>query len=446
MLRQLGPIFQSETDKLVKEIKDAGHRLERMDDLDPLLEEIGDTRYVLLGEASHGTSEYYTWRAKLSRRLIEEKGFSFIAVEGDWPDCYEINRYSKGYEESGETAVEVLHNFERWPTWMWANWEIAALAEWLRAYNADQPENLQVGFYGLDVYSLWESMEEVMGYLETYAPDSVDAARRAFLCFEPYGRDVQEYARSTALVPEGCEQEVVSLLQEVRNQVRSFPGDPEADFNAKQNAFVTAEAERYYRAMVRGGANSWNVRDYHMADTLDRLMAHHEQVWGAQPKAIVWEHNTHVGDARYTDMSQRGMVNTGQLTRERHEAEGVILVGFGSYEGSVIAGSEWGAPMQRMNVPRGKDGSWEQVLHQAGGNNRLLLLQALRGLEAAEEWRGHRAIGVVYHPEYEWGNYVPTLLPRRYDAFLFIDKTEALHPLQLQPERDQPPELYPWGF
>lgn len=446
MLRQLGPIFQSETDNLVKEIRGVGQPLETTGDLDPLLDYIGDARYVLLGEASHGTSDYYTWRAKLSRRLIEEKGFSFIAVEGDWPDCYEINRYVKGYADSGETAVDVLHNFERWPTWMWANWEIAALSEWLRAYNDDRPENLRAGFYGLDVYSLWESMEEVMVYLQEYAPDAVDAARRAFLCFEPYGRDVQEYARSTALVPQGCEQEIVNLLQEVRNQVRSFPGDPEADFNAKQNAYVTAEAERYYRAMVRGGANSWNVRDYHMADTLDRLMAHHEQVWGRQPKAIVWEHNTHIGDARYTDMSESGMVNIGELARERHQDEGVVLVGFGSYEGSVIAGDQWGARMQKMELPQGKDGSWEQVLHQAGDRNRLLLLEELRGMEVAEEWRGHRAVGVVYHPHYEWGNYVPTLLPRRYDAFLFIDESEALHPLHLQPAGDQPPETYPWGF
>jgi erythromycin esterase-like protein len=183
-----------------------------------------------------------------------------------------------------------------------------------------------------------------------------------------------------------------------------------------------------------------------MADTLDRLMDHHEQVWDAPPKAIVWEHNTHIGDARYTDMSESGMVNIGELARERHADEGVVLVGFGTYEGSVIAGSQWGAAMQRMNVPRGKEGSWEQVLHEAGGENRLLLLDKLRGEEDAEEWRGHRAIGVVYHPEYEWGNYVPSNLPRRYDAFLFIDETEALHPLHIRPEGDQPPETYPWGF
>lgn len=446
MLRRSGPAFQAETMALVEGVSRLGYPLENADDLDPLLARIGDARYVLLGEASHGTSDYYTWRARLSRRLIEEKGFSFIAVEGDWPDCYAINRYVKGYDDAGGSMREVLHAFERWPTWMWANWEVAALGEWLRGHNSRQERSLRAGFYGLDVYSLWESLTEVTGYLERNAPDALDAARRAFLCFEPYGEDAQAYASSTALVPEGCAEEVVALLREVRGHVRSFPGDPEADFNAEQNAFVTAEAENYYRAMLRGGAASWNVRDYHMADTLDRLMAHHERQWGAEPKAIVWEHNTHIGDARYTDMARAGMVNVGQLARERHEREGVVLAGCGSYAGSVIAGQSWGAPMAQMRVPEGQPGSWEQVLHAAAGGNRLLLMDELAEVEAASEWRGHRAIGVVYHPDYEHGNYVPTQLTGRYDAFLFVDRSEALHPLHIRPHGEQPPATYPWGF
>lgn len=446
MLRRLGPLFQTETEELIAGVAEAGYPLEEAADLDPLLERIGDARYVLLGEASHGTSEFYTWRARLSRRLIEEKGFSFITVEGDWPDCYAVNRYVKGYEDCGDSMREALQAFQRWPTWMWANWEVAALGEWLRRHNARQDRSLQVGFYGLDVYSLWESLSEVTGYLEQNAPEALDAARRAFLCFEPYGEDVQAYASSTALVPEGCADEVVALLREVRGHVRSFPGDREADFNAEQNAFVIAEAENYYRAMIRGGASSWNVRDYHMADTLDRLMAYHERQWGATPKAIVWEHNTHIGDARYTDMARAGMVNVGQLARERHADDGVVLVGFGSYEGSVIAGQSWGAPMARMRVPEGQPGSWEHVLHEAGGRNRLLLMDELAEVEAADEWRGHRAIGVVYHPDYEYGNYVPTQLTRRYDAFLFVDRSEALHPLHIRPEGGEPPATYPWGF
>ncbi len=446
MMPQLGTASTADTVKLVQYVGSLGHPLQTDEDLDPLIDKIGDARLVLLGEASHGTSDYYTWRARLSRRLIEEQGFSFIAVEGDWPNCYAINRYVKGYEGVAESALDTLHGFERWPTWMWANWEVAALAEWMRGHNDDQPEGRKAGFYGLDVYSLWESMEEVMGYLGEYAPDSLDAARRAFLCFEPYGEDVQAYARATAIVPTDCEDEVVDLLREVRNRVEAFPGDPDADFNAEQNAFVLAEAEHYYRAMVAGGSNSWNVRDYHMIDTLDRLLAHYEETWQGTPRAIIWEHNTHIGDARYTDMARAGMVNVGQLARERHGDEGVVLVGFASYKGSVIAGSEWGAPMARMRVPRAQPASWETVLHQAMGSDRLLLMDDLRGEDAAAAWRGHRAIGVVYHPDYEYGNYVPTVLPRRYDALLFVDSSQALHPLHIKPKRDQPPDLYPWGL
>lgn len=445
-LRQLGPVFSRTAEKLAQHIAGRGAPLHDDADLDPLLELIGDAQLVLLGEASHGTSEYYTWRARLSRRLIEDHGFSFIAVEGDWPDCYAINRYVQDYDDSGDSALDVLQRFKRWPTWMWANWEVAALAEWLRRHNEGLPQQRRAGFYGLDVYSLWESMTEVMDYLESYDAESLDAARRAFVCFEPYGQDVQAYARATALVPKDCEDEVVDLLTEVRRRVREFPGDPHADFSAEQNAHVLAEAEHYYRTMVGGGGDSWNVRDYHMADTLDRLLAHYEETWDGPPRAIVWQHNTHIGDARYTDMADNGMVNVGQLARERHAEDGVVLVGFASYQGSVIAGAQWGAPMRRMRVPRAEPGSWEAVLHEALDGDRLLLMNELRDAPAAEEWRGHRAIGVVYHPEYEYGNYVPSVLPKRYDALLYIDESEALHPLHLEPRGDRPPQLYPWGL
>jgi erythromycin esterase len=227
-----------------------------------------------LGEASHGTSEYYTWRARLSQRLIREKSFSFIAVEGDWPDCYCINRHVKGYKDAGGSAAEVLRAFDRWPTWMWANWEVVALAEWLRGHNQGLAER-KVGFYGLDVYSLWDSLHAVMSYLKRVDPEALEAAERAFRCFAPYGEDVQEYARATAFVPTSCEEEVTGLLQELRGGTKAYENDLEADFNAEQNAEVIVGAERYYRAMVRGGPKSWNVRDHHMADTLDRLMAYH---------------------------------------------------------------------------------------------------------------------------------------------------------------------------
>lgn len=428
--------------ELVQQIATISHPLEHKADLDPLMARIGDARLVLLGEASHGTSEYYIWRARLSQRLIQEKGFSFIAVEGDWPDCYRVNRYVKGYDGAGESAYDVLHAFERWPTWMWANWEIAGLAEWLRRYNQGRPNGEKAGFYGLDVYSLHESMDAVIEYLTQHAPEALAAAHRAYSCLEPYGEDVQQYAWSTALVPEDCEDEVIDLLVTVRRQAEQFPGDPEAAFNAEQNAWVVVEAERYYRAMVRTNAGSWNVRDTHMADALDRLLAHH----GPQSKGIVWAHNTHIGDARATDMARVGMVNLGQIARERHASAGVVLVGFGSQRGSVIAADAWGAPLQIMDVPQARTGSWEELLHRPGVRNKLLLTDDLRQQEDARRPRGHRAIGVVYQPEREGGNYVPTDLPGRYDAFLFLDETEALHPLHIEPDGSQPPATYPWGL
>lgn len=433
-----------EATRLVERVRDVALPLRGAGDLDPLMERIGDARFVLLGEASHGTAEYYRWRARLTQRLIHEKGFSFVAVEGDWPDCYRVSRYVKGARGVGSSAREVLRAFSRWPTWMWANEEIADLTEWMRMYNSTLKPESRIGFYGLDVYSLWDSLREVIRYLETVDPDMALTAKWAYSCFEPYGEDVQEYARATRLVPASCEEEVVALLAGLRAKVGELrDGGPDAYFNAEQNALIAKNADGFYRAMVRGGPDSWNVRDCHMAETLDRLMQHH----GPNAKAIVWEHNTHVGDARATDMAVGGMVNVGQLVRERHEGDGVVLVGFGSHRGSVIAAREWEAPMQRMPVPEARDGSWEDVLHQASPNDKLLLLSD----DAPDEFqdaRGHRAIGVVYHPDYDaFGNYVPTVLPRRYDAFLYLDETDALHPLHVPVHLAEPevPETFPVG-
>jgi erythromycin esterase len=315
------------------------------------------------------------------------------------------------------------------------------LISWLRQHNRGRPEADQAGFYGLDVYSLWESLNEVIGYLEKHEPGAVESAYRAFHCFEPYAEDPQEYARATLFVPETCEREVIDLLRTVRERAAQRDGRHPADFDAVMNAEVLRGAEEYYRTMVGGGAESWNLRDRHMADTLERLMAFH----GPDAKAIVWEHNTHIGDARYTDMADAGMFNVGQLVREEHGSEGVLLVGFGSYEGSVIAARSWGAPMEVMPVPPARRGSWEWALHELGGEDRLLLStppEHAGGALAVP--RAHRAIGVVYRPEYEAGNYVPTVLPLRYDAFLYLDRTQALHPLHITPEA-APPELYPWN-
>jgi erythromycin esterase-like protein len=326
---------------------------------------------------------------------------------------------------------------------MWANEEVADLAQWLRRRNDGLPEAEKTGFYGLDVYSLWDSLYQVMSYLRRADGQALEAARRAFWCFEPYGEDAQEYARATRLLPESCEDEVIDLLREVRARAgRRLADGREADFVAEQNALVLKNAEAYYRAMVRPDGSSWNVRDRHMDETLARLLRFH----GPGARAIVWEHNTHIGDARYTDMADDWMVNLGQLARDRLGEDAVLLVGFGSHRGSVIAGEQWGAPMEAMAVPEARAGSWEDVLHRAGADDKLLLFDRRVG-EGWFEARGHRAIGVVYRPEYErHGNYVPTVLPRRYDAFLYLDETRALRPLRVREvEENEVLETFPSG-
>jgi erythromycin esterase len=413
-------------------------------DLDPLMDRIDDARFVLIGEASHGTSDFYRWRAELTKRLIVEQGFGFVAVEGDWPDCFHVNCWVKDRsEQGGAGATDVLGRFERWPTWMWANHEVADFIDWLRDHN--RKRRPAIGFYGLDVYSLWESMDRILRYLHDRDSSAVASAREALACFDPYGQDPQQYARATRFVPEGCELEVINLLSDMRS--RAGPGGgSEADFDALQNAEVLAGAERYYRSMLRGDRESWNVRDRHMADTLDRLIAHH----GPQSKAIVWEHNTHVGDARATDMAAAGMVNVGQLVRERHAADGVVLVGFSSYDGTVIAAPRWGAPLRRMAVPPAPRDSHEDVLHglEPGSTDpQLLVFPDRRGAEWLAAPRGHRAIGVVYDPARDpYGNWVPTVMGGRYDALIHIDHSEALHPLQPVPAaHGHEQETYPWA-
>jgi erythromycin esterase len=431
-------------EQAVQHIKEKGIEISHMADLNILVDKIGEARIVMLGEASHGTHEYYTWRSHITRKLIEKKGFNFIAVEGDWPDCYKINRYIKGKQGAGNSAVEVLKTFDRWPTWMWANWEIAALAEWLANYNKSLHYDQKVGFYGLDVYSLWDSLFAVREYLQKVDPQALQKAEEAFQCFEPYRKDEgTSYAYATKLVPDLCQDEVVDLLREIQKKLPQYDSDEEMVFSTEQNALIAVNAEKYYRAMINGGPHSWNVRDSHMEESLDRLLNFH----GPDSKAIVWEHNTHIGDSRATDMTDEGMYNIGELVRSRYAQDEVALVGFGSYKGSVIAGSSWGAPMKVMDVPEARESSWEYLLHKAGHHNQLLFMDDFKDTPFNKQRIGHRAIGVVYRPHYEsYGNYVPSILPMRYDAFIFIDETSALHPLHLEPHNTLMPDTYPFGM
>ena len=425
---------QQKDESVVAALQQATRPLQTEQDLDRVLADIGNARYVLLGEASHGTAEFYQWRAAITRRLIQEKGFTLVLVEGDWPDAYALNQYVQG-QRTAERASDVLQAFDRWPTWMWANTEIAQLAEWMRTYTTQTNRN--VAFYGLDVYSLWESLEQLTSQQAT-DPQTAELARQALQCFGGYRGDEQAYAVAT-LQGTRCNDALTLLLNHV--QTRYANATDTASFNLVQNALVAVNAEQYYYTMVRDDAESWNIRDRHMAATLDRLT----QLHGRDSKVIIWAHNTHVGDARYTDMAQSGMVNLGQLVRESHAGEGVYIIGFGTYQGEVIAGDYWGATPERMPVPASPDGTWDALLHQVSPASKFVQLNQVRTDSLLAQTRGQRAIGVVYNPSAEAGNYVPTRLAERYDGLIFIDRTQALSPLSVQNQAGKEPGKAPVG-
>ena len=326
---------------------------------------------------------------------------------------------------------------------MWANWEVHEWANWLKDYNKNRPVNKRKGFYGLDVYSLWESLDAIMDYIEKEDPETLPAVREAIECFEPHrGEDGQAYAIFTRAIPEGCREEVLELLQKIGENRPEYNSDPEHAFSTEQNALIAKNAEYYYRTMVHGGESTWNIRDQHMMKTLDRLLDFH----GEDAKAIVWAHNTHIGDASFTDMGRQGLYNIGELARDEFNRDEVALIGFGSYHGSVLAGQNWGAKVQEMDLPKAKSNSWEDICHEAG--QQFFVLSAdLKENPVTFEFIPHRAVGVVYHPEREHlGNYVPTVIPQRYDAFVFINETEALHHMDISTKMSKVPETYPFGL
>ncbi|MEH6945704.1 erythromycin esterase family protein [Bacillus sp. JJ634] len=410
------------TSQLIDEIKNYAVKFSSPTELQLLIKAASHAKYVLLGEASHGTSEFYTIRTELTKQLIQEHQFSFVAVEGDWPACYEVNRYVKGLAPEYQSAEDVLKkSFNRWPSWMWANHEIVNLIDWLHSYNQTQPEK-KVGFYGIDVYSLWESMEAIVDYLKKIKSPDLQKALNAIECFDPYKRKPEMYGISSAFYGENCMSEILELLNTIKENKSIHTEDPEAALNMNINAIVANNAEHYYHTMVTNDNESWNIRDRHMVEALHHIGS----FYGAAAKGIIWEHNTHIGDARATDMADEGMVNVGQLTREKYGQNNVYAIGFGTYQGTVIAAKRWGDPAEVMTVPKGTEGSWEEVMHNAGSCNQYLLFTE-ENKHLFRNVIGHRAIGVVYNPAHEhYGNYVPSRLSERYDAFIHIDKTKAL--------------------
>jgi erythromycin esterase-like protein len=405
-------------------------------DYDPLVARARQAHYALLGEASHGTHEFYAERAAITRRLIAEAGYTAVAVEADWPDAYRVNRFVRG-ETADQTAEEALQDFERFPVWMWRNTEVEEFVAWLRGWNDALPaQEAKVGFYGMDLYSLHRSIEVVIRYLEEHDPEAAARARERYSCFDHFGVDPQVYAYETGLGgAEPCEPQAVEQLVELQ---RTQPGDD--PFFVERNASLVVDAERYYRAMFRGRVESWNLRDRHMAATLDALAGHLTRD-GEPARIAVWAHNSHLGDARATEMGGAGELNVGQLVRERH-GEGALLVGMTTYDGTVTAASDWGGVAERKRVRRALPDSWEERFHDTG-MDRLLVDPA--GLEGV---RLERAIGVIYRPETErMSHYFHAHLTDQFDAVLHIDRTRALRPLgrRSEWERGELPETYPWG-
>jgi erythromycin esterase-like protein len=410
------------------------------DDYDELIERAAGTRFVLVGEASHGTSEFYRERAEITKRLIAEAGYTAVAVEADWPDALRVNRYVRGAGDD-QSAGEALSDFRRFPTWMWRNAEVAEFVTLLREYNeALADERHQVGFYGLDLYSLHTSMEAVVEYLTRVDPEAAQRARERYACFDQFGRDPQIYAYEAGIAgAESCEPQVVAQLLELRERAAEQAGRDGDRFYAEQNARLVVNAERYYRATFRGGVEGWNIRDLHMAETLDALVAHLERTTGSA-KIVVWAHNSHLGDARATELGQSGELNLGQLVRERHGHE-CLTIGFTTFSGTVTAASDWGGPAERKRVRRALPGSWEELFHRAEVP-RFLLSTPPKGR------RLERAIGVIYRPETErLSHYFHARLADQFDAVIHIDETHALEPLERSSEWEAGdlPETYPWG-
>lgn len=421
-------------------------------DYQGLLDLIGNARIVLIGESSHGTHEFYRERSRITQELILKKQFNAVAVEADWPDAYRVNRYVRG-QGRDKDAEQALRGFKRFPAWMWRNTDVFAFIEWLHAHNTSQDDQrFMTGFYGIDLYSLRTSMEAVIAYLDTIDPHFAAEARYRYSCFDIFESDGQRYGHGSTINPAAaCEREVVEQLVDLRNRQQEFlsrDGWVARDeyFYAERNAQLVVDAERYYRNMYRGHVSSWNLRDTHMVETLYALDAHLQRE-SETSKIVVWAHNSHIGDARATEMSRRGEVNVGQLVRQLWPTE-VFSIGFTTYSGRVTAASEWGAPAERKRVRPALYGSYEDAFHLKQ-EPLMLIPTGAPGNESLGEYRLERAIGVIYRPESErTSHWFQADLRSQFDAVIHIDTTTALQPMERTSLWDmgEPPETYPSGL
>ncbi|MGZ4609282.1 MAG: erythromycin esterase family protein [Actinomycetes bacterium] len=417
-----------------------------------LLDLVGDARFVLIGEASHGTHEFYAVRAHITQRLIQDLGFCAVAAEADWPDAYRVNRWVRGRSDDAD-AEEALRDFQRFPTWMWRNTVVLDFVGWLRDHNErGRGAQVPVGFYGLDLYSLHRSAHEVITYLEGVDPEAANRARERYSCFDHASADDgQAYGYAAAYgAGESCERGVVEQLVEMQRrapELAQLLGEDEL-FYAQLNALTVHDAERYYRTMFGGRVSSWNLRDGHMANTLDALTEHLTRQNGTPAKIVVWEHNSHLGDARATESALRGELNVGQVVRERHPGD-CRLIGFTTHSGTVTAADDWGASADRKRVRPALPGSVEQLFHDVGEASFLLhFTRAAAAADVLRSTRLERAIGVIYRPQTErQSHYFQVRAADQFDALIHIDETRALEPLERTSrwEAGEAPDTYPFA-
>ncbi|MDI6401323.1 erythromycin esterase family protein [Balneolaceae bacterium ANBcel3] len=418
---------RSELEDAIQHVKKTGMDLNDPAILDHLLERAGETRLVLLGEASHGTSEYYTWRAEISKRLIMEHGFDFIIVEGDWPVFFHVNAFVKHKREDDTDVHSVLSRFQRWPQWMWANEEIRELVNDLYDFNTEREAKQRAGLYGMDVYGYEKGMNQVLSFIEKADPENLRSLRNRYRCFSRYS-DMQSYLQMVHQSGEHCGEDIEwvrDYLEEQREVL--IRHDSLGYVNARQNSRMAVYAERHIRANLEQGPASWNHRADHFYDATQQML----ELYGSESKGIVWAHNTHVGDARATEMRNVGMRNIGQLARENLGEEAVYIIGFGTYRGEVLAGRQWEGRMEKMTIPPAVEQSYEYIMKQAGISPMLLAFDHPTEHRPLLNPRGNRAVGVVYQPENDHrSNFVQTILPVRYNAFIFFETTGALTPLE----------------
>lgn len=399
-----------------------GHVLVSDKDLDVLLDSIGNARVVLLGEDSHGTGEYYRWRAAITKRLIQEKGFDIVALEADWADTYRLNNLLTGIKKDSSEVVALLKQYDRWPQWLWANEEFVNMLQWMNTFAVTA--NKKISIYGLDVYSFEEALDTIIANLHN--KPTLQIAQNVKQCLRPYNNDALEYQRAVKNGSANCGDAVNRLWLYVNNLTGANKTNNDENFLLHQNARVVFNGERYFRGTVQNRIGAWNIRDRHMAETVKALLDHGSN----HSKIIVWAHNTHVGDARFTDMPGRGRSNVGEMLRKQYGNENVFIVGFGSYKGSVIAAQKWDTTYQTMAVAPARTGSIEQLLHADGGGNKMIFMKDVENNPLFDKWLLQRAIGVVENPKNGLlGSYVSSQIQKRYNAFIFFDDTHPLHPL-----------------